>query len=54
MWDTADDQSWPPTGAVKQTTTEASNYREITHLASQPLLAFLAVKCVGGGEGGSV
>lgn len=39
VWDTVDDQSRPPTGAVNQTTTEAANYREITHLASQPCLA---------------
>lgn len=38
-WDTVEDQSWPPTGAVNQTTTEAANYREITHLASKPCFA---------------
>lgn len=33
------DQSWPPTGAVNQATTEAANYREITHLAPLPCFA---------------
>lgn len=39
VWDSGDDQSWPPTGAVNQATIEAANYREITHLALLPRFA---------------